>query len=115
MSAINHDRAANCFSTEVEGHPAHLDYNLSGKVMNITHTRVPPEIGGRGVAAELMHAAVEAAGTEGWTINPLCSYAVAYMRKHHLPTEQSHIDELLDEALDESFPASDSPSVGGSS
>jgi len=25
------------------------------------------------------------------------------------------VDELLDEALDESFPASDSPSVGGSS
>jgi predicted GNAT family acetyltransferase len=115
MNTISHDRAAHRFTTEVEGHAAHLDYSLSGKVMNITHTRVPPEIGGRGVAAELMHAAVAAAGTEGWTINPMCSYAVAYMRKHHLPTEQSHIDELLDEALDESFPASDSPSVGGSS
>jgi uncharacterized protein len=114
MSTINHDRAALRFTTEVDGHLARLDYTLSSKVMSITHTRVPPEIGGRGVAAELMRAALDAAKTEGWNVDPQCSYAVAYMRKHHLPTEQGHLDELLDEALDESFPASDSPSVGGS-
>ena len=114
MSTINHDPAALRFSTEVDGHLARLDYTLSNKVMSITHTRVPPEIGGRGVAAELMRAALEVANTAGWSVDPQCSYAVAYMRKHHLPTAQGHIDELLDEALDESFPASDSPSVGGS-
>jgi predicted GNAT family acetyltransferase len=115
MSTISHDRVANRFTTEVDGHSARLDYTLSGKVMNITHTRVPPEIGGRGVAADLMRAALEVAQAEGWSINPVCTYASAYMRKHHLATQQGHIDELLDEALDESFPASDSPSVGGSS
>jgi uncharacterized protein len=114
MSSIGHDRVAHRFTTEVDGHLARLDYALASKVMRITHTRVPPEIGGRGVAAELMRAALEVAQTEGWSVEPQCSYAVAYMRKHHLPTEQGHIDELLDEALDESFPASDSPSVGGS-
>ena len=49
-------------------------------------------------------------------MTPACSYAAAYMAKHPQDSaEQRHIDELLDEALDESFPASDSPSVGGSS
>jgi predicted GNAT family acetyltransferase len=115
MGTISHDRSANRFTTEVDGHSARLDYTLSGKVMSITHTRVPPEIGGRGVAADLMRAALEVAQAEGWSVNPVCAYAIAYMRKHHLTTEQGHIDELLDEALDESFPASDSPSVGGSS
>jgi hypothetical protein len=37
------------------------------------------------------------------------------MRKHAQGRDKRHIDELLDEALEESFPASDSPSVGGSS
>jgi predicted GNAT family acetyltransferase len=114
MNTIDHDRAANRFTTVVDGHSARLDYTLSGRVMNITHTRVPPEIGGRGVAADLMRAALDSAKAEGWDVNPMCSYAVAYMRRHHLTTERDHVEDLLDEALDESFPASDSPSVGGS-
>jgi predicted GNAT family acetyltransferase len=114
MNTIDHDRAANRFTTVVDGHSARLDYTLSGRVMNITHTRVPPEIGGLGVAADLMRAALDSAKAEGWDVNPMCSYAVAYMRRHHLTTERDHVEDLLDEALDESFPASDSPSVGGS-
>jgi hypothetical protein len=37
------------------------------------------------------------------------------LAKHPLGSDKQHIEDLLDEALDESFPASDSPSVGGSS
>jgi hypothetical protein len=37
------------------------------------------------------------------------------MDGHPREADQRHLDELLDEALDESYPASDSPSVGGSS
>jgi len=115
MSTVDHDQASHQFSTEVDGHRAVLDYTLTGGVMNITHTGVPPAIGGRGVAAELMRAALSAARDQGWSVNPICSYAVAYMRKHPGAGDKRHLDALLDEALDESYPASDSPSVGGSS
>jgi predicted GNAT family acetyltransferase len=114
VSTIRHDRSALEFSTEVNGHRAHLDYTLDRAVMRITHTRVPDPIGNRGIAAELMRAALAAARTEGWTVDPVCSYAKAYLAKHPDETAKGHIDALLDEALDESFPASDSPSVGGS-
>jgi uncharacterized protein len=115
MSVINHDQTANQFTTEVDGHRAELDYTVADSVMTITHTRVPQAIGGRGVAAELMRDALKVAAARGWSINPACSYAAAYMRKHSQSADKRHIDALLDEALDESFPASDSPSVGGSS
>ncbi len=98
MSTISHDSGAHCFTTEVDGNHAQLDYTLDGGVMTITHTRVPAAIRGRGVAAELMRAALSVARGPGWSVNPACSYAAAYMAKQ----------------LDESFPASDSPSVGGS-
>jgi len=115
MSTISHEQKANQFTAEIDGHRAELDYTVADGVMTITHTRVPQAIGGRGIAAELMREAVKVAGERGWSINPACSYAAAYMRKHTQAPDKRHIDDLLDEALEESFPASDSPSVGGSS
>ena len=113
MSTISHDQDNKRFITEVDGHRAELDYTLADGVMTITHTRVPPEIGGRGIAAELMRAALQVAAERGLIVDPACSYAAAYMRKHAQTPDKVHMDELLDEALDESFPASDSPAVGG--
>jgi predicted GNAT family acetyltransferase len=119
MSTISHDAGAHRFSTEVDGSRGELDYTLADGVMTITHTRVPPAIGGRGIAAQLMEAALTAARAAGWSVNPACSYAKAYLEKHPQgpqdpqAPDQRHVDELLDEALDESFPASDSPAVGG--
>jgi uncharacterized protein len=114
MRTISHDQEANQFTAEVDGHRAELDYTIADGVMTITHTGVPREIGGRGVAAELMRAALQVAAERGLAVNPACSYAAAYMRKHGQAGDKAHMDELLDEALEESFPASDSPAVGGS-
>lgn len=100
-------------SAQVEGQTALLEYEVQGGLMNITHTRVPPLIRGRGVAAELMRSALELAAANGWTVNPVCAYAVAYMKRHPDEQADSHNEELLDEALEESFPASDPPAVGG--
>jgi predicted GNAT family acetyltransferase len=113
MLQINHDSRAHRLSVELEGYTGQLDYELAGKVMSITHTRVPSAIGGRGVAAELMRSALELAAGDGWTVNPVCSYAIAYMKRHPSQSTDAHLEELLDEALEESFPASDSPAVGG--
>jgi predicted GNAT family acetyltransferase len=112
---VEHDPRAHRFTAEVDGSHAQLDYTLSGGVMTITHTRVPPAVGGRGIAAELMRAALSAARGAGWSVNPACSYAAAYLAKYPEGYDKQHVEDLLDEALEESFPASDSPSVGGSS
>ena len=79
---IEHDLQRHRFATEVDGQRAVLNYILADTVMTITHTGVPPQIGGRGVAAELMRAALRAARAAGWTVNPVCSYAAAYLRRH---------------------------------
>jgi predicted GNAT family acetyltransferase len=113
MLQINHDSGAQQLSAEVEGQTGRLDYELDGKVMSITHVRVPRPIGGRGVAAELVRSALGVAAANGWTVKPVCAYAVAYMKRHPAEGTHQHLEEMLDEALDESFPASDSPAVGG--
>jgi predicted GNAT family acetyltransferase len=112
---VHHDTGARRFTATEDGHEAVLDYSLAGNVMTITHTGVPPAIRARGIAAALMQAALEAARDQGWTVVPVCSYAVAYMRRHPDRSGRAHTEALLDEALDESFPASDPPSVGRTS
>ena len=113
MVQIAHDSRAHLLSAQLEGQTGRLNYELDGKVMSITHVNVPRPIGGRGVAAELMRSALSLGAANGWDVKPVCSYAVAYMKRHPSQAADAHLEELLDEALEESFPASDSPAVGG--
>ncbi|MGH8214966.1 MAG: GNAT family N-acetyltransferase [Rhodanobacteraceae bacterium] len=84
---VIHNAEARQFRVDLEGHRGELDYVLHeggsrGGVMTITHTGVPPAIGGRGVAAELTRVALETARREGWKVVPACSYAAAFIRRH---------------------------------
>jgi predicted GNAT family acetyltransferase len=121
MIEVKHDTSAHRFCAEVDGQRAVLDYTLVDDVMTITHTRVPAAIGRRGIAAELMRAALQMARASHWKVVPACSYAAAYMRKfgddgarNGDDAARRHQEELLDEALEETFPASDPPAVGTS-
>ena len=80
---ISHNPEKHRFSAVVEGHECELDYRLAGSVMTITHTGVPEAVGGRGIAAMLMRAALAEAEARGWKVVPACSYALAFMRRHH--------------------------------
>lgn len=82
MTDITHDPALGRFVCTVDGHPCELDYRLDGRHMTIMHTGVPPEVGGRGIAAGLTRAALDTARGRGWQVLPLCSYAQAYIRRH---------------------------------
>jgi uncharacterized protein len=80
--AIVHDPAAQRFVLVADGQEAGLDYEREAQVMVITHTVVPPAIGGRGIAARLVEAALRHARAQGWKVRPDCSYAASYLSKH---------------------------------
>ena len=46
------------------------------------HTFVPPSIGRRGIAAQLVEAFVKDAREQNFKINPVCSYVVAKFDKY---------------------------------
>ena len=81
-TAIDHESERQRFATRVDGHEAELEYRRDGDVLVITHTSVPEAIGGRGIAAALVRAALEFARGEGLRVHPACSYAEAWMRRH---------------------------------
>ena len=67
MSEIRHDAAHHRFVTEVDGHTAYVEYEPGDSAIAITHTIVPQEIGGRGIAGQLVRAAArhDAASSQG--------------------------------------------------
>ncbi len=80
--AVQHDRIAHRFSTHVDGQEGVLDYTLASGVMTINHTGVPAALGGRGIASDLVLAAMNAARSEGWKVVPACSYAASWVTRH---------------------------------
>ncbi|QNU14253.1 GNAT family N-acetyltransferase [Thermomonas sp. XSG] len=82
MTEILHEVPEQRFVTQAEGHAARLDYIEDEGRLTITHTIVPPEIGGRGIAGELVRAALAYARDAGLKVDPQCSYADAWMRRH---------------------------------
>lgn len=70
------------FQALVAGHRCIADYRLAGDVMQMLHTEVHPTLEGRGIAGELVAAALAHARAHGLKVQPLCSYVRAYMRRH---------------------------------
>lgn len=86
VTITHEDRGdAGRYSAQVVGseHGGHLDWVAGGSDVRVaTHTLVPPEIGGRGVAAALVEAMVKDARENGFRIDPRCSYVEAMFRRH---------------------------------
>lgn len=79
---IRHEGDRQRFAIDVDGHEGFVEYERDGDVLVITHTVVPPEIGGRGIAGQLVKTALEHARAEGLKVLPRCPYTDAYMRRH---------------------------------
>ena len=79
---IQHDPATHRFFVEVDGHAGYVEYVAGEGMIAITHTLVPPAIGGRGIAGHLVRAALDYARNQGLKVAPHCSYADAWMQRH---------------------------------
>jgi len=79
---VRHDPGSHRFVAMVDGCQAVLDYQRGDGVVSLVHTGVPAAIGGRGVAAALVRAALDHARAEGLKVVPACSYVAAYFKRH---------------------------------
>ncbi len=79
---VQHNPTKHRFETTVEGHLAQAEYRLEPGVLVITHTAVPPEFEGRGIAGALIGATLAHARAQGLKVKPVCTFAAAYMQRH---------------------------------
>ena len=67
----------------VDGHMAHLDFvAVRPHVLDFQHTKVPPELRGRGVADALVRHALDDAKERGFEVIPTCPFVRAFLDRN---------------------------------
>lgn len=76
------DHGEYCAHPAGSPHFGRMTWVRRGEARLVDHTLVPPEIGGRGIAARLVEAIVADARAQGFRIIPQCSYVAAAFDRH---------------------------------
>lgn len=80
---IRHNEASSQYETTVDGETAFVSYDREDPdVIVFTHTIVPDEISGRGVAGAVVKHALDDARRQNLKVVPQCSYVAAYIKRH---------------------------------
>lgn len=79
---VQHNSAGQRFELRVGGHLAVAEYRIDGADLVLTHTFVPPELRGRGLAEQVVRAALEFAREKKYRVVPQCSYVGVFLRRH---------------------------------
>ena len=82
MSEVVDQPERNRLVVEQDGRTAELVYRLERGRLVLVHTGVPEELGGHGIAGDLVRAARERAAAEELTVVPWCPYARRWLRAH---------------------------------
>ncbi len=79
---VKNNPAANRFEVQLADQLGVVEYQKEGGAYIFTHTGVPREYGGRGIADKLVKNALETAKAEGAGVVPLCPFVKTYIKRH---------------------------------
>jgi predicted GNAT family acetyltransferase len=79
---VTDNSARSRFELTEQGHTAFANYRRQGDTVIIPHVEAPPALRGKGTANRLMEGIVARARAENFRIEPLCSYAAGWFRRH---------------------------------
>lgn len=79
---VRHDAQARRFTVQTGGELSTAAYERSGDTITFTHTVVPPEVEGQGIATAMATTALDYARAEGLKVVPQCAFFAAFMAKN---------------------------------
>ncbi|HEY7406079.1 MAG TPA: GNAT family N-acetyltransferase [Candidatus Angelobacter sp.] len=79
---VKHNEAGGQFEIALESGPAFLQYRRTGDSMRLIHTEVPELMRGRGLANQLVRAALDYAHFNQLKVIPICPFVKLYLQKH---------------------------------
>ena len=82
MGDVVNNETARRFEVTVDGHTGFLQYARSDGRIELLHTEVPPELGGRGIGGTLAKAALEHARQAGLRVIATCPFVKKYIERN---------------------------------
>lgn len=79
---VQHNPSNHRFEVQKDGHLAVLDYRLEDSNIRFTHTGVPEELGGQGIAKQLVLTGLTYAKDNQLGIIPQCPFVRGYIERH---------------------------------
>jgi len=79
---VQHDEPNHRFIVRVGAQECVAEYEVADGIATFTHTFVPPELRGRGIAEMLVRTALDYARRERLRVIPACSYVATFIRRH---------------------------------
>lgn len=80
--SVQHNAARHRYEVIVDGHLSVCEYEDAGGRRVFTHTFVPAELRGRGIAEQLVRAALADVHAAGLKVVPACSYVARFIERH---------------------------------
>jgi uncharacterized protein len=80
--AVENNEMRQRFEIRMDGHLAKLNYRVSDGEIDLIHTEVAEELGGRGLGNKLVEAALAYARDNRLKVVPSCSFVSKYLARH---------------------------------
>jgi len=82
-NTVRNNTADRRFELMIEGKLSMIEYVMPTETIIIfSHTEVPEELEGKGIASRLAKVALEFAKSKGLAVIPLCPFVKGYIRRH---------------------------------
>lgn len=78
---FNNEKASR-FECDVDGRVSFVKYEMADGTIVFTHTEVPRELGGRGIAQAMVSTALDDARSRHLRVIAQCPYVAAYIERH---------------------------------
>ncbi|HEY6626776.1 MAG TPA: GNAT family N-acetyltransferase [Ignavibacteriaceae bacterium] len=79
---VIHEKENKRFVIYTEGNEVYVEYTMTEKEINLYHTYTYPALRGKGLAAQVVRAALEFAKENNLKVIPTCSYVQAFIAKN---------------------------------
>jgi predicted GNAT family acetyltransferase len=79
---VRHNSGDERFESDVDGGKAYVEYIIDGDEITFTHTEVPKQAEGKGIAGKIVGTALAFARDQKLRVVPQCPYVAAYMKRH---------------------------------
>ena len=70
------------FEFRIDGKVARIEYIRALDKIYLTHTEVPSQLEGKGIASQLVLESLEKIKEEGLTLVPMCPFVAMYIKRH---------------------------------